>query len=246
MTEQISQKDLKRIGLDKEFIPEKTDNKSSEMKQEEKLMEGIGVWISYFRANPHRFVSEYLMLKPFSWFQKILLFMMFKNNYFMWWASRGLGKTHLTALYCVVRCILYPETQICIASGIKAQALQVISEKIMDFKTKCPNIALEISDFRPNMQDARVDFHNGSWIKVVAANDNARSARANVIIVDEFRMVNEDIIRTVLRKFLTASRRPKFVDKVLPDGSMPYGFYEEPNTEIYLSSAWLFNCCASK
>jgi len=51
-------------------------------------------------------------------------------------------------------------------------------------------------------------------------------------------MVNEDIIRTVLRKFLTASRRPGFVDKKLPDGTMPYAGYEEPNIEIYLSSMW--------
>lgn len=52
-------------------------------------------------------------------------------------------------------------------------------------------------------------------------------------------MVNEDIIRTVLRKFLTASRRPGFVDKILPDGTTPYSHYEEPNTEIYLSSMWM-------
>ena len=237
MTELMKPEELKRDFLSKPFEPE-VKEKIDALSQEEKLMDGIGLWISYFRANPHRFVSEYLQLKPFSWFQKVLLFMMFKNNYFMWWASRGLGKTHLTALYCVVRCILYPGTKICIASGIKAQALQVISEKVADFRINCPNIALEIDDFRPNMQDAFVGFANGSWIKVVAANDNARSARANVIVVDEFRMVNEDIIKTVLRKFLTASRRPGFVDKVLPDGSSPYATYEEANTEIYLSSAW--------
>jgi len=156
-----------------------------------------------------------------------------------------LGKSHLTALYCVVRAILYPGTHIVVVSGIKAQALEIISSKIAEFKLNCPNIDLEISDLRPNLQDARVDFHNGSWIKVVAASDNARGIRAHVLLVDEFRMVNEDTIRTVLRKFLTASRRPGFVDKLLPDGTMPYATYEEPNTEIYLSSSWLFNCCAS-
>ncbi len=230
---------LKRVGLSGDFEPEKTDEKSKAMAQEERLMSGIGLWISYFRANPHRFISEYLQLKPFSWFQKILIFMMFRNNYFMWWASRGLGKSHLTALYCVVRCILYPGTHICVVGGVKAQAVEIISSKIADFRLTCPNIALEISDLRPNIQDSRVDFHNGSWIRVVAANDNARGIRAHVLLVDEFRMVNEDTIRTVLRKFLTASRRPGFVDKLLPDGTAPYANYEEPNTEIYLSSMWM-------
>lgn len=181
MSEILTVGQLKEFGLAKPFEPEKAFEKSDSLLQEEKLMDGIGTWVSYWRANPHRFVSEYLQLKPFSWFQKILLFMMFRSNYFMWWASRGLGKTHLTALYCVVRCILFPDTHICIASGIKAQALEIISSKIADFKLNCPNLAIEISDFRPNMQDARVDFHNGSWIKVVAANDNARGTRANVI-----------------------------------------------------------------
>ncbi len=232
--------ELKRLGIPKTYEPPAPEEKLTEAEiQEKKLMDGLGTWVSYWRANPHRFVSEYLQLKPFSWFQKILLFMMFKSSYFMWFASRGLGKTYLTSLYCVVRSILWPESHICVAAGIKAQAMEIITSKIADFKLNNPMIASEISEFRPNIQDAKVGFHNGSWIRIVAANDNARGIRANVIVVDEFRMVNEDIIKTVLTKFLTASRRPQFVNKVLPDGTMPYANYEEPNTQIYLSSMWL-------
>lgn len=51
-------------------------------------------------------------------------------------------------------------------------------------------------------------------------------------------MIKYEIIQVVLRKFLTSSRRPGFVDKVLPDGTMPYAGYEEPNSEIYISSAY--------
>lgn len=56
----------------------------------EKLMEGIGVWASFYRANPHRFVREYLgiILKPF---QSILIYMMMHMHYFMYLASRGQG-----------------------------------------------------------------------------------------------------------------------------------------------------------
>jgi phage terminase large subunit len=45
--------------------------------------------------------------------------MMVSTN-FLYIASRGSGKTWLTALYCVVRCILYPGTKICVASGVKS------------------------------------------------------------------------------------------------------------------------------
>ena len=228
--------ELKKLGVPDTYTPPVQEENLTEAElQEKKIMDGLGTWISYWRANPHRFVSEYLKLKPFSWFQKMILFMMFKTNYFMWFASRGLGKSHITALYCVVRCILWPETRICVAAGVKAQAMEIISSKIADFKLNNSLIDAEISDFRPNLQDAKVEFHNGSWIRVVAANDNARGIRATCIVCDEFRMINEEIIRTVLSKFLTASRRPQFTNKVLADGSMPYANYEEPNTQIYIS-----------
>jgi hypothetical protein len=196
----------------------------------EKLMTGIGVWASYYRANPHRFASEYLGI-TLKIFQVILIYMMNYSNYFMYLASRGQGKTWLTAVYCCIRCILWPETKIVVASGNMKQAREVI-EKIDDIKKNSPNLAREISDLSTSANDPKVDFHNGSWIKVVASNDGARSKRANCIIVDEFRMVDLDIINKVLRKFLTAPRQPKFLN------NPKYSHLQERNKEIYLSSAW--------
>jgi hypothetical protein len=56
--------------------------------------------------------------------------------------------------------------------------------------------------------------------------------RANILVVDEFRMVDLDIINKVLRKFLTAPRQPKYLNK--PE----YTHLAERNKEMYLSSAW--------
>lgn len=84
-----------------------------------------------------------------------------------------------------------------------------------------------------NISDGHITFKNGSNIKIVVANDNARHNRANVIFIDEFRLVDLDVINTVLRKFLTVSRHPGFLDK--PE----YKDYPlEPNQEIYASSCW--------
>ena len=47
-------------------------------------------------------------------------------------------------------------------------------------------------------------------------------------------MVERSIIQTVLRKFLTAPRHPKFMDKPKYKDYPP-----ERNKEIYLSSCWL-------
>ena len=137
----------------------------------------------------------------------------------------------MTAVFCVVRCLLFPESKVIIASGQKSQAREVI-DKIDDMRKSSSNLAREISSLKSALNDASVEFHNGSWIKIVASNDGARSKRANVIVVDEFRMVDLEIINKVLRKFLTAPRTPKYLDK--PE----YSHLLERNKEIYLSSAW--------
>ena len=48
-----------------------------------------------------------------------------------------------------------------------------------------------------------IAFHNGSWIRVVAS--NARGHRANLLLVDEFVKVDEDLIDTVFKKMLTST-----------------------------------------
>lgn len=204
----------------------RTDNLS----KTERLMEGIGTWASFYRSNPHRFTKDYLGIQ-LKIFQMILIFMMNHSFYFMYIASRGQGKTFITSIYCCVRCILWPETKIVVASGNMKQAREVI-EKIDDLRKNSPNLAREISELSTSTNDSKVEFHNGSWIKVVASNQGARSKRANILVADEFRMIDLDIINKVLRKFLTAPRHPKYLNK--PE----YAHLQERNKEVYLSSAW--------
>lgn len=202
----------------------------------ERLMDGIGYWASFYRKNPQRFVLEYLNIK-LRLFQKILIYMMMISTNFMYIASRGSGKTWLTALYCVVRCILFPGTKICVASGVKSQAVEVITKIETDFMKNyswgSQNLKSEITFISTSVNNARVDFRNGSWIAVVTSNDSARHNRANIIVVDEFRMVDLTVINTVLRKFLTAPRSPGYLNK--PE----YAHLSERNCEMYMSSAWL-------
>ena len=198
-----------------------------------KLLEGVSIWASFYRANPHRFVKDYLDIN-LKIFQMILLFMMNYSTNFIYLASRGQGKSFLTAIFCVVRCILYPGTKICIASKNRQQASEII-EKINDCKKKSQNLNREILNLSLNPNNSYVDFKNTSTIKVVTANDGSRHNRANILVIDEFRMVDENIIATVLQKFLTSERHPKYLDK--PE----YEHLKERNKEIYMSSAFFKN-----
>ena len=109
-----------------------------------------------------------------------------------------------------------------------------------------PNLCNEIDMAKTKFsgQDAKVMFKNSSYIKVVTASDNARSNRANILIVDEFRMVKKDTIDTVLKKFLTSRRMPPYKD--LTDAERKVEYAKEPNKSCFLSSAyfkdhWSFN-----
>lgn len=200
-----------------------------------RLLEGVAYWGAFYRANPQRFAVEYLNIH-LKCFQKILIYMMMCSTNFMYIASRGSGKTWLTSLYCVIRCILYPGTKICIASSVKEQAVECIQKIEEDFLKLhgwgSANLQNEISYISTSVNNSICEFKNGSWIKVVVSKDSARHNRANIIVVDEFRMVDLNIINTVLRKFLTAERQPGYLK------NPKYAHLRERNCEMYLSSAW--------
>lgn len=201
----------------------------------ERVLDGVAYWASFYLCNPHRFVKDYLNIN-LKLFQKILLYAMMNSTNFMLIASRGIGKTWLSALYCVVICILRPGTKIVACSGVKSQGVAIIEKIEKEFLKAygwgSANLRNEISFISTGVNNAGVEFKNGSFIKIVTSNSNARSNRANLILVDEFRMVDPDVINTVLRRFLTAPRHPGYLD------NPKYAHLAERNMEMYLSSAW--------
>jgi len=214
---------------------QKKSEKELNLDKYKRVMTTIARRASFYRENPQRFVKEFLNIK-LALFQKILIYALMHENYFMYIAARGSGKTWLTALFCVIRCILFPGTKIVIASSCRSQANEVLSKIEDDFMINYGwgslNLRSEIKIITIGQNKAECKFKNGSYIKVVTASDNARSARANIIIIDEFRMVDLNVINTVLRRFLTAPRRPGYISK--PE----YADLLERNKEIYMSSAW--------
>ena len=158
----------------------------------------------------------------------------------MYLAARGQGKTWLTALFCCIRCILYPGTKIIISSGTLKQANEVLLKIQDDFMKQSPILCSEIEKCNIGQNDATISFKNGSWIKTRTSTENSRSARANMLIADEFRMIDENILNTVLRKFLTSPRQPKYLNR--PE----YAHLQERNKEIYMSSAYFKSSWAYK
>lgn len=220
-------------------MPQLKTQTEIEKDKQQKIMETVAWRAGYYRNNPHRYVIDVLGLS-LKWFQQILLWCMMHYNFVMYLAARGQGKTYLTALFCCVRCILFPGTKIVVSSGTLKQANEVLLKIQDDFMKQSSILRSEIEKCNIGQNDASIYFKNGSWIKTRTSSENSRSARANCIVVDEFRMVDETVINTVLRKFLTSPRQPKYLRK------HEYAHLQERNKEIYMSSAYFKSSWAYK
>lgn len=217
------------------------------MTRYEKVLRGAAFWGAYYRYNPDKFAKDYLHLN-LKKFQKLLIVMMFWTNIFVWVAARGLGKSFLSAIYCVIRAILYPGTKICIASGTRGQAILVLEKIIQELVPRSEELRAEIDwkETKVNNTVGQVVFKNTSVIKVVTASDSSRGNRCNVLLLDEFRLISKDVIDTILRKFLTYRRLPDYVK--LTDEERKAEYNKEKNLTIYLSSAyfkdhWAYTKC---
>lgn len=217
------------------------------MTRNERIMYGAAKDCAYYRANPHRFAKDYLHL-DLRLFQKIVITMMILSSNAVFIGARGIGKTFISAVFLCIRCILWPGTKAVIASGTRGQAINVLEKILLELKPNSPELAAEIDDKQSkiNGTDAKIVFHNGSYIKVVTASDSSRGNRANVLILDEFRLISKDVIDTILRKFLTQRRMPKYEELTKAERRAEYD--KEKNMTAYLSSAfysdhWSYTKC---
>ena len=205
-----------------------------------RVMEGAADWGAYYRKNPDKFVRDYLHIN-LKLFQRILLVMMFSVTVAAITGARGIGKTFISALYCVTRAILYPGTAIILASGNRGQATLVISKIIEELEPRSAELRAEINQretkVTPNL--AQIVFHNGSTIKVVTAAESARGHRGHVLLIDEYRLVDKRIIDDILRKFLTLRRMPRY--ELLSEEERKREYDKEKNLTLYLTSAFFKN-----
>lgn len=214
----------------------------------ERILNGAALWAAYYRANPQRFAQDYLH-QELKLFQKILLFLMNINVVFIYIASRGQGKTWICSIYCCFRAILYPHTKICVASGTRGQAINVLEKIMTDLVPFSPELNAEIDwkQSKMNGTNAIIMFRNGSYIKVVTAGESARGNRAHVLILDEFRLIDKDTIDTILRKFLSSARAPIYSE--LTKEEKQEEKKKERNRTLYFSSGyyqdhWSYLKCA--
>lgn len=189
-------------------------------------------FIAYYRKYIDKFCIEILGLKLYL-FQRLILRAMARNQYTMLICCRGLGKSWLSAVFFVASCILYKGLKCGIASGQGQQARNVIVQKIKGELANNPKIAREILfPIKTGADDCVVRFRNGSEIRAIVLGrnqgDGARSWRFNYLLIDEARLVQDNVVNTVLIP-MTKTKRPVAIEKN----------QKEKGKVIFISSAYL-------
>lgn len=223
----IEKKPIEQVQKTKKQVTAKDTQQS----KADRTMETIAERASYYRANPQRFVEEFMGIS-LKLFQKILIYCMMHYDYFFFIASRGLGKTYLVALFACVRCILFPGTKIQTFSHTYKQGKEIVMKITDDFMHKSSLLCNEISRTSTGLNECGVWFKNGSFIQVRVAGETSLGGRANMFIVDECRLVAEKIVQTVIRPMNSSPRQPGYLRK--PE----YKHLQEMNKEIFMTSAW--------
>ena len=161
-------------------------------------------------------------------YQEITLKGMLNRNFSMCVWGRGCGKTFIASVFCFLQCIFEPGTKILIAGPTFRTARFIFNnlEKIVD--SKGAELLAQAFGAKAKRNDQFEWQINGGSITAIPLNgEKIRGFRANVLVLDEYLLLPEDIINTVLMPFLVAPQDMKerleireVEDKLIKDGIM--------------------------
>ena len=143
-------------------------------------------------------------------YQEVTLKGLFNKNFSMCVWGRGCGKTFIAAVYCFLQCIFVPETKILIA-GPTFRTARFIFNNIEKFvESKGAELLAQAFGHKSKRNDAYEWKINGGTITAIPlSGEKIRGFRANVLVLDEFLLLPEDTIKTVLMPFLVAPQNMK-------------------------------------
>ncbi len=163
--------------------------------------------ILFYRRYPVIAVKELFNI-DLIWFQRIILRSLFKHKYILLLLGRGIGKTWMGSLFCVLYALLYPGVAIGIITPSFKQT-EFFFDKIDELYESSPYMraACVKKPFRATFK-AALKFKNGSFIEglPLGTGQKIRGRRYHIIWVDEYAVVDEIIIKTVVRPMMNIKR----------------------------------------
>ena len=202
----------------------------------------------FLRANIG-FTTELLTGIKLAPFQEITLRGLMNRNFSMCVWGRGCGKTFIASVFAVLQCIFEPNTKILIAGPTFRTARFIFNNIEKMVNTKGAELLKQAFSCKPSKRNDQYEWiiNGGSITAIPLSGEKIRGFRANILLLDEYLLLPEDIINNVLMPFLVAPQNIKerieireIEDKLIEQGRMKEEdrvVFENDSKMVALSSA---------
>ena len=166
---------------------------------------------TFFKHNL-RFFCQLMLNIELDPYQEMLLKGALNRNFSLFVMTRGGGKSFLMGVFVILHSLLESNSQI-IISGPTFRTSKFIFEYAQKIIEDPKNVLLRqcMKDVKGNNGISggggsvlKMDFINGASVRAVPFSDKIRGFRANVLICDEFLLMSEEMVTSVLKPFLVA------------------------------------------
>ena len=221
----------KKIGMSEERINEHIDE--------------IRYTISFYRKYPDLFVD--FIKGPdstfhFYFYQRVFIRVVMRHRKVYATFPRAYSKSFLSMMVLMLRCILYPGSELFVTTGGKEQAASITVAKIEEICRLIPALNNEINWDRgvstKTKDNVKYIFKNGSKIDILAARESSRGQRRTGGLMEECVLIDQ----TALNEIIIPTTN---VNRLLPDGTR---HKEEVvnKSQIYITTAGYKNTFAYK
>jgi hypothetical protein len=216
------------------YCPEKYETKPENINKQMLEMEGFlsdkeaKITLAKFLQANLGFTTELLSGIKLATYQEVTLRGMMNRNFTMCVWGRGCGKTFIASVFCFLQCIFNPGTKILVAGPTFRTARFIFSNLEKMVESKGAELLAQCFGAKIKRNDQFEWSINGGTITAIPLNgEKIRGFRANVLLLDEYLLLPEDLINTVLMPFLVAPQNMKerieireMEDKLIESGHM--------------------------
>ena len=184
---------------------------------EERLAANVDVLrkqIAFFRAYPDLFVD--FIKGPeckfhFYFYQRVFLRIVMRHRKVYAVFPRAFSKSFLSMMALMLRCILYPGSELFITTGGKEQAASITVAKIEEICKLIPALNHEINWERGQSKKSKDNveyiFKNGSKINILAARESSRGQRRTGGLMEECVLIDQDALNEIIIPTTNVARR---------------------------------------
>ena len=223
------QQDVLKEGLSQERLNAQLDN--------------LRKLIAFYREYPDLLID--FMKGPdstfrFYYYQRVFIRVAMRHRYTYATFPRAFSKSFLSMMVLMLRCILYPGSELFVTTGGKEQAASITIAKIQEICKLIPSLNNEINWTRgvskKSKDDVNYVFKNGSKINILAARESSRGQRRTAGLMEECVLIDQ----TALNEIIIPTTN---VNRLLPDGTR-HSEQVINKSQIYITTAGYKNTFA--